>query len=255
MFPLRRVALTQKAFLLLAVLAVILVAFPSFLLADDTDKDETPPGDKAAPPEWRELFDGETLDDWELVEKWAFKRHGEVKVEDGLIHFEAGDPFTGLLFKGEDFPTVDYELVFEAQRTEGDDFFLGVVFPFGEDQLSFVCGGWGGEVVGLTSVDGEPAVENQTAQYVEFENDQWYEIRLRVVEQNVSLWVDDEKIVDLDRDYHDFNIYWEQEPLLPFGFSSWNTGAAYRAIRVRELKPEGADQDQEQEEKENDSHE
>jgi hypothetical protein len=190
------------------------------------------------PHKWRDLFDGESLEGWKLVEKWDFKGHGEVKVEDKIIHFGTGDPFTGLLFKGEDFPRVDYELIFEAKRTEGDDFFLGVVFPFGDDQLSFVCGGWGGEVVGITSVDGEPAVENQTAQYVEFENDRWYTIRLRVINKNVSLWVDEEHLVDLDRDYHDFTIYWEQEPLLPFGFSSWNTGSAYRTIRVRKLTPD-----------------
>lgn len=211
----------------------------AFLTALPCLADEQSKTDEAAPPKWTQLFDGKSLKGWETAEKWDFKEHGPIRVEDKKLKLGAGKPFTGLRYKGK-FPTMDYEVVFEARRVDGNDFFLGVVFPLGEKEyLSFVTGGWRGEVVGLTSIDGEPAIENETAQYVEFENNRWYTIRLRVTQSRVQLWIDKDQLVDFETTDRQLGIYWEQEPLLPFGVSSWKTGAEYRSIRVRKL---GADE-------------
>ena len=40
---------------------------------------------------------------------------------------------------------------FEAQRVQGNDFFATTTFRVGKDPLTFVVGGWGGTVVGLSN--------------------------------------------------------------------------------------------------------
>ena len=218
---------------MLAAVSVLCVA-TSLCAEEPAEKKQNAEKDQ---PKWTELFDGKTLKNWAVVDKWDFEEHGKVEVRDKVIHLEAGKPFTGLLYKGK-IPTIDYEIEFEAMRTGGNDFFLNAVFPVGERQVSFVCGGWGGEVVGLTSVDGEPAVENQTAQYVEFEDNKWYKVRLAVTKEKIKLAIDGKDIVDLDHQDCQLSIYWEQEPLLPFGVSCWQTSSAIRAIRLRKLGEE-----------------
>ncbi|NQT38780.1 MAG: DUF1080 domain-containing protein [Planctomycetes bacterium] len=189
-------------------------------------------GEKTA---WKNLFDGKTLGGWEVIEKYDFKKHGRVRVEKGRVLLEKGSPATGMRWKGK-FPTVNYEVALEGMRVDGQDFFCGMTFPVGDDALTLVLGGWGGEVVGLSSIDGEPAVENQTCQYVEFEQKKWYRIRLRVTEKNVSAWIDDRKIIDLAREEHQFSIYWEVDPCLPFGIATWHTTGALRNIRVKAVE-------------------
>ncbi len=193
------------------------------------------PDDAVEKTAWKHLFDGKTLGGWDVIEKYDFKEHGRVRVEKGRLLLEKGRPATGIRWKGK-FPTVNYEVALEGMRVEGDDFFCGMTFPVGDDALTLILGGWGGEVVGLSSIDGEPAVENQTCQYVEFEQKKWYRIRLRVTEKNVSAWIDDRKLIDLAREEHQFSIYWEVDPCLPFGFATWNTTGALRNIRVKAVE-------------------
>ena len=53
-----------------------------------------------------------------------------------------------------DLPRTDYEIRFETRRIEGFDFFCGLTFPVGEKYLTLVLGGWDGNVVGLSCLDG-----------------------------------------------------------------------------------------------------
>jgi hypothetical protein len=101
-----------------------------------------------------------------------------------------------------------------------------------------VVGGWGGSVVGLSSIDGEPAVENQTCRYVDFDPKRWYRIRLRVEPERIRAWIDDEQVIDFATSDHRLTIYWEMEPCLPLGVATWHTTAALRNIRLRKLKGE-----------------
>lgn len=178
-----------------------------------------------------DMFDGRSLAGWTIIEKYDFERHGEIKVEDNIILLAAGTPATGIRVAG-DFPRLNYEVTLEAKRIEGSDFFCGITFPVGEDYLSLVLGGWGGGTTGISNIDNMSAIENETTGFHEFEQDRWYRIRLRVTDDKVAAWVDDEQIVDVEHAKHKLSIWWEQEPVRPFGIASWYTKSALRNIRL-----------------------
>ena len=149
---------------------------------------------------------------------------------------------TGIRWTG-DSPKTGYEISLEARRVAGSDFFCGVTFPVEDAALTLVCGGWSGMVVGLSSIDGEPAVENETCTAQEFEMGRWYRIRLRVTKPLVEVWIDDEKIIELPTADRKFSLYWEMEPMQPLGICSWVTTGGLRKIRFRrvdEKPPAGA---------------
>jgi hypothetical protein len=177
------------------------------------------------------LFDGQSLDGSKVLDEFSFKRHGEVRVEDGHITLDAGAPATGIAWQGEP-PRGDYELTLEAMRVEGHDFFCGLTFPVGDSHCTLILGGWGGSVVGLSNIDDLSAIENQTTDDFEFENGRWYAIRLRVTADRIAAWIDDRQIVDLPTKNRRFGVWWEQEPARPLGIATWYTQAAVRAIRL-----------------------
>lgn len=181
------------------------------------------------------LLNGKDLDGWRVIEKYDFKQHGEVKIADKAIVMEMGRPATGISWSGKDFPKMNYEVSLEAARLEGSDFFCGMTFPVGEAYLSFIVGGWGGGVVGMSNVDNLSAVENQTTNYTEFKNGKWYAIRLRVTEERIEAWIDDEKCVNLKTAKHKLSIWWEQEPVRPFGFAAWRSKSGLRNIQLKHL--------------------
>ncbi len=127
---------------------------------------------------WISLFDGKSLGDWKVVAEADFERHGEVLVENRQILLKAGLPATGVKWTGK-FPKIDYEIALEAMRVEGDDFFCGLTFPVGDKWLTLVCGGWGGQATGLSNIDGDSAIDNQTCTFQEYKQKQWYRIRVR----------------------------------------------------------------------------
>ena len=219
---------------------------PALVAAEDQPSAKRQPAPKqkqaqaAKGPKWQSLFDGKKLGKWKVLDRFDYKRHGKVYVKDGAIVQEAGKPGTGIRWTGE-FPKIDYEVTLEAKRIQGSDFFCGMTFPVGEKALTLVLGGWGGSVVGLSSIDGEPAVENETSNYQKFEQNRWYRIRLRVAKDRIVAWIDKEKVVDLPTAHRKFTIYWEVEECLPFGIATWYTTGALRDIRVRNLQPKPPD--------------
>ncbi|NQT16349.1 MAG: DUF1080 domain-containing protein [Planctomycetes bacterium] len=222
---------------LLAVLGVVL--FVAALAEGASPAD--PPAKEAGPKgqKWQSLFDGKKLGKWKVIEEFDFSRHGKVHVREGQLVLEAGKPATGVKWTGP-FPKIDYEVTFEAMRVEGEDFFCGMTFPVGKSALTLVLGGWGGSVVGLSSIDGEPAVENETCLYCEFDQRRWYSVRLRVTGPRIEVWAGKEKWIDLTTEDRKFTIYWEMEPALPFGVATWHTTGALRNIRVRPIQPKPA---------------
>src|SRR5688500_1340062 len=96
---------------------------------------------------WKSLFDGRTLTGWKVTN---FGGEGEVHVEKGAIVMEQGSNMTGVTYAGKDFPKMDYEASLEGKRVKGNDFFCTTTFPVGDTHCSFVVGGWGGTVVGLS---------------------------------------------------------------------------------------------------------
>jgi sugar phosphate isomerase/epimerase len=178
------------------------------------------------------LFDGKTLDGWKITD---FAGRGEVEVAGGQIILDAGNDLTGITLAGEP-PRMGYEVELEAQRVTGSDFFCGLTFPVGEECMTYVVGGWGGALVGLSSIDGNDASENETTQFVKFENGRWYRIRLRVVPGKIEGWIDDERMVNLDTEGKRIGMRaGEIELSMPFGIASFRTRTALRNIRLKRL--------------------
>jgi len=188
----------------------------------------------AAAPQQQSLFDGKTLGQWKVTEDYEFKKHGKVEVKQGAIVLGQGQPGTAIRFGGK-FPEIDYEIALEAMRVDGDDFFCGMTFPVGDRLLSLIVGGWGGRVVGLSCIDGEPAAENETCQYRDFKLGQWYPIRVRVTRQRIEAWIDREQVVDLATADRKLTIWFEEESVAPLGIATWRTTGAVRNISVRKL--------------------
>ena len=190
-----------------------------------------------AAAEWKSLFDGKKLGKWQMVEKFDFIHHGKVEVKDAALVLRKGGPGTAARYTGE-LPKIDYEIELEGKRVEGSDFFCGMTFQVGDDALTLICGGWGGSVTGVSCIHGEPAVENETAGYLDFENGRWYKIRLRVTRKKIEAWIDKKQIVDLPTEGRKFTIWFEPETALPLGIATWETTGAIRNIRVRPIEPE-----------------
>ena len=179
---------------------------------------------------WQSMFDGKSMRGWKESD---FPGKGEVSVQDGKLVLGMGY-MTGVTWTG-DIPRMSYEVELEAMRVEGTDFFCGMTFPVGPDPCSFIVGGWGGGVVGISSLDGQDAANNETAQYLNFEKGRWYKIRLRVIPEKILAWIDDDKIVDVETTGRRISIRIEVEPSVPFGFSTWSTTGALRNIRIRKF--------------------
>jgi hypothetical protein len=194
----------------------------------------TPPAAAKDAQNWKELFDGKTLAGWKITN---FGDEGAVKVEDGAILMELGNPMTGITWTGTP-PRENYELSLEGMRVRESDFFCTTTFPVGKEPCSLVVGGWGGSVVGLSSVDGYDASENTTTRAIQFKQKQWYRVRIRVTEKAVQAWIDDREVVLQARKRHEFSIRFEVELSQPLGIAAWNTVGAVRNIRLRQLNAE-----------------
>ncbi len=219
---------------LLAVFTVVVLSGLVTLLADDK-KDEKRP----APKVKRELklFNGKNLDGWKNS---MFGGDGEiiVDVDDGALILDRGNELTGVTWKdAKVLPKFNYEISLEAQRVEGSDFFCGLTFPIKDDPCSLILGGWGGTVCGISSLNFKDASENETTLFREFKNGQWYKIRLRVLENRLTAWIDGKEIIDVDLTGKKIGIRSEVDPSRPLGFCSYSTKAALRNIVLKEFEP------------------
>jgi hypothetical protein len=174
------------------------------------------------------MFNGSTLDGWEITN---FGPQGPVYVSGGEIILGIGDGCTGITWKKK-FPEINYKVTLEAKRVNGNDFFCGMTFPVGKDPCTLIIGGWGGTVVGLSSINGKDASENETTRLMEFEKDRWYRICLIVKEDSIEALIDDKPVVNFEKGNKNLSIRPEVTLSRPFGIASWNTTAALRNIRV-----------------------
>lgn len=198
------------------------------------------PAKPAAAGQWESLFDGKTLSGWKPS---GFEGGGAIKVEDpfrdgeGAIVIEQGAMLSGLTWtKAEALPRTQYEISLEAMKLAGGDFFCGLTFPVADSACTFVVGGWGGAVVGLSCVDGDDASENQTTESMSFEPNRWYRIRVRVTPDKIEAWIDDRQMVDLTTTGRKISLrFGDIEYSAPLGIASYQTRAAVRDIRLRRL--------------------
>jgi hypothetical protein len=183
----------------------------------------------AADGDWRPLFDGRALGGWKPT---AFGGEGEVSIVDGTIQIGMGADLSGITWT-EAFPKQSYELALEAQRVDGSDFFCGLTFPVGDDPLSLIVGGWGGGVVGLSSIDGQDAARNDTTLFRAFETGRWYAVRVRVTPERIVCCLDEEGVIDQPLEGRKLSIRPEVTASLPLGIATYSTTARVRNIRWR----------------------
>lgn len=201
---------------------------------------ETTPQSSNAPdkPSWvgepTALFDGKSLEGWEVIE---FGGEGECAVENGLLSLEAGDPMTGLALEDAKLPKSNYEVSLDARKTDGIDFFCGLTFPVAESHCTLIVGGWGGSTVGLSCIDDKDASSNDTTSLRRFKKNQWYKIRVRVQSDNISAWIDDEQVVDQNTTGKKISLRGDTQLCKPLGICSFMTMADYKNIQIRRFNP------------------
>lgn len=218
-------------------LFVMLSALPA--VAAEPSKPETKKEPAKAPEAAKEviLFDGKSLDDWEMVDIGA---SGAVELEGGVMIINQGDSISGAVYKkAASLPVTNYELSLEAKRLEGVDFFCGLTFPVGSVKTcaTLVCGGWGGAVTGISSIDNLDASENATSSFVRYEDNQWYAVKVRVTPENLSVWLDGKHIID--QDLKDKKVSVRPGPIesyLPLSLTTFSTTAAIRNIKLKVIE-------------------
>ena len=179
--------------------------------------------------DWRPLFDGKALGQWKPT---PFGGEGEVTAADGVLRIAMGADLSGVTWKGE-FPKQNFEVALEARRVEGSDFFCGLTFPVGESHCSLILGGWGGGVVGLSSIDGEDAANNATTKVMSFTEGRWYDVRVRVTPDRIVCLLDNERIIDQPLADRTISVREEVVVSQPLGIATYATTAELRNIRWR----------------------
>lgn len=148
------------------------------------------------PEGWISLFDGKTLNGWEIVH---YGGEGEPYVENEvLILPQAIDGLmTGVRWVGDSLPNNNYIIHYEARRTKGFDIFAGLSFPYNDTFASLIFSGWRGIVNGLSSINGYDASENETTQHFSHYDNKWYAVELRATTDSIIAYVGSELVVDI----------------------------------------------------------
>jgi hypothetical protein len=214
---------------------------PAVAAGDTAMQSPSPQGATAAKTaaagsgDWRPLFDGKTLTGWKESQ---FTARGKVSIEDGQVVLGNGY-MTGITWTGA-FPTSNFEVRYQAQRRSGSDFFGALTFPVHDSYCTFINGGWGGSVVGLSSLDTMDASENDTIVTMGFTNGRWYSFRVRVTDGSIEAWIDEERVVAVGIRGRRIGLRpGDIEYSAPLGIASYESVAAIRNIEYRVIDPTG----------------
>jgi len=155
--------------------------------------------------------------------------------ESRVMRIGMGTDLNGVRWAGP-LPAVPYVVELEARRMSGSDFFCGLTFPVrsGTESVTLIVGGWGGNLVGISSIDGLDASENSTGSSYEFEDRKWYRIRVEVGEERLQAWIDDRQVVDAHTEEQKLSL--REGPIeecAPLGLATWLTIAELRNLRWR----------------------
>ncbi len=195
----------------------------------------TPDPAGLAPGQTATLFNGRDLTGWQALRGDYYDSAGPIAARDGGIVLGAGQDLTGVRWTGSVLRD-NYAISLRAKRVEGSDFFCGLTFPVGKQCVTLILGGWGGSIVGLSNVDDRAAVDNQTTSSVQFEQNRWYDVEVRVAAGRIRVWLDDdEPVIDLACQGHHFEVWPEQEQARPLGVTTYATTGAIDGFLVHRL--------------------
>ncbi|MGV3516258.1 DUF1080 domain-containing protein [Luteitalea sp.] len=185
---------------------------------------------QAAAPAPVTLFDGKTLGAWKPV---SFGGEGEVSIVEGAIRLDRGNDLTGVVWTGK-VPGPSFRVQMEARRVDGSDFFCAVTVPVAGSHCTFVVGGWGGTVVGFSSLDGLDASENETSHTVPFVDHRWYRVAVDVTPTRIQGLIDDKVEAEAVLAGREVDVRLEMLPCRPLGIASWRTVSDIRALTLQE---------------------
>lgn len=181
--------------------------------------------------EWTPLIVDDSLTNWAVTD---FAGHGGITASNEQINIGMGAELSGITWTNGTLPGTDYEISLDAMKVDGGDFFCGLTFPVTNSSCSLIIGGWGGGVVGLSSIDDNDASENETSRTMEFATGRWYHVLLRVTPKKIQAWLDQDKIIDIsivDRkvSLRPGSIYLSA----PLGIATYETSGAIRDFKLR----------------------
>jgi len=221
----------------------VIADIPLPVTAEDESVAETTTADKEPDETWQPLFDGESLAGWSLP---VYGGDGEVDVQEGNIVIGQGALMTGIRYERE-FPKVNYEIRYEARRTRGYDFFAACTFPVNDSFCTFINGGWGGGLTGLSNIDGFDASENPSGLDFSYLTDTWYRFRIRVTQGSIQVWItpqnkegqwqEEQSVIEVELEDKVISIRFEVDKYKPLGFTTWVTEGQLRNIEYRHLLP------------------
>lgn len=187
------------------------------------------PAPTAPPPAWIPLDEG-----WKHVMGGSLSHPEQTLLRLGWSESLSAAKWTGTPIEP------PFELELEARRIDGTDFFCGITFPARESSecLTWVVGGWGGSLVGLSSIDGKDASSNETTTHRVFVKERWYQLRLKCTTERIEAWIDGERVIDFPTAGKSLGL--RPGPIdqcTPFGLATWQTTGEFKSLRWRPLKP------------------
>ena len=178
------------------------------------------------------LFNGTSLDNWS---KTDYAGKGEIFIDNNqTLVMEMGATLSGIHWTGDDLPVENYEIALQARRTMGSDFFCGLTFPYKDSHATLILGGWGGSLIGISSIDDFDASENETGDAYIFEEKEWYDIRLEVMETKLKVFINGETVIDADVAGKKVAMrVGEIEMSVPLGITTYGTTGEFKNIVLR----------------------
>jgi hypothetical protein len=155
--------------------------------------------------------------------------------EPGIFRLAFGESLSAVKWTGP-APTLPFEVEWQARRVDGTDFFSALTFPArpSGECLTWVVGGWGGGLVGISSIDDRDASENETARPMRFEKGRWYSLKLRRAGEQLTAWIDGTPVVELDSTGRKLSL--RPGPIdccAPFGLATWQSTGEFKDLRWR----------------------
>ena len=219
-----------------------LVGFLSLLTSAATMLSSCNPMEKKAEPvrKW-DLLAADQLVHWKSAD---MPDAGKAEVRDGEAVMEPGGPISGLRYdnwQAGHFPVRDYTISYEAMRVDGGDFFASITFPVRgvETCATLIVGGWGGGLVGISSIDGDDASNNSTRSEQKFENGKWYRFKLEVRDDELKVWIDDRIVINTSIKNRVIGLrpgYIEK--CAPFGLATYQSTGRVRGLVVERVPPQ-----------------
>lgn len=173
-----------------------------------------------------------------LADSWQHVMGGELThPEPGILRLQWGEALSAIRWTATP-PAPPFEIELQARRLDGSDFFCGLTFPArtSGECLTWVVGGWGGGMIGISSIDDRDASDNETTSHRAFEMERWYSLRLRRAGERIEAWIDGEAVTDVDTTGRKLSLRpGPIEVCAPFGLATWQSSGEFKGLRWRPL--------------------